>query len=146
MAAPTFKVKPNNTPTFTLILSKWFEKENVCAAILRSPCPMVQPMRSPRTAIAAHVSNKVVPVSPISFAVLGERELTLFPVGSVVMLMPEADVTVSGPTKTYIDKKTDSGVDLERIFCGFCGSPVYSRTPHTPGKICKSASPPHLSG
>lgn len=54
------------------------------------------------------------------------------------MLMPEDDVKVSGPTKTYIDKKTDSGVDLERVFCGFCGSPVYSKTPQAPGKLCKS--------
>jgi hypothetical protein len=50
------------------------------------------------------------------------------------MLVDDKDFEVTGTPKDYYDKKTDSGTPLHRYFCGDCGSPIMSVTPHVPGK------------
>lgn len=41
--------------------------------------------------------------------------------GTFIMLIDDADVTVEGQPKVYMDMKADSGKPLERWFCGECG-------------------------
>ncbi|KIV89032.1 hypothetical protein, variant 2 [Exophiala mesophila] len=41
--------------------------------------------------------------------------------GTYVLVLPEGDVTVTGPLKAYLDDKTDSGTSLHRWFCEVCG-------------------------
>jgi hypothetical protein len=66
------------------------------------------------------------------------KVLTLLPIdGTYIISVPEADVSVTGSPKAYLDKKTTSGVDMQRWFCGDCGSPVMSTTPVAPGITCK---------
>lgn len=42
-------------------------------------------------------------------------------VGTYVLVVPENDVTITGPLKAYLDNKTDSGTLLHRWFCEVCG-------------------------
>ncbi|KAH7118559.1 Mss4-like protein [Dactylonectria estremocensis] len=56
---------------------------------------------------------------------------------SVNYVVEEADISIQddrGTLKTYIDTNTDSGNAVERMFCGDCGSPVFTRSPKVPGK------------
>jgi hypothetical protein len=46
---------------------------------------------------------------------------------SIVALVPEAALTITGDPATYNDTG-DSGGIVERSFCGNCGSPIVSRT------------------
>ncbi len=41
--------------------------------------------------------------------------------GTIVIIVPDSEVTVEGTTKTYEDRKTDSGTLLHRVFCEICG-------------------------
>ena len=51
------------------------------------------------------------------------------------MVLPSDAVTVtSGNPKAYLDKGAESGMKLQRWFCGDCGSPVYSTGDAFPGK------------
>ena len=47
--------------------------------------------------------------------------------GTYIMPIPDADITVEGQPKVYVDNKTDLGKPLERWFCGECGR--YSALP-----------------
>ncbi|KZS96673.1 hypothetical protein SISNIDRAFT_282477 [Sistotremastrum niveocremeum HHB9708] len=51
---------------------------------------------------------------------------------SVVMRTPREKVTIDGKPNVYPDITTTSGVIMDRLFCGNCGSPVLSRTPLDP--------------
>jgi hypothetical protein len=51
-------------------------------------------------------------------------------------VVADDDVVVSGTPKDYLDRKTDSGTDLHRWFCGDCGRSVPEPATHssiTPG-------------
>jgi hypothetical protein len=50
------------------------------------------------------------------------------------MAVSNNELEVSGKPKVYLDKKTDSGTPLERLFCGDCGSPIMSVIPSVEGK------------
>lgn len=43
---------------------------------------------------------------------------------SVNLAMPAGSVTVTGPTKTFVDRTGASGEPFNRHFCPTCGSPV----------------------
>ncbi|CAF1474223.1 unnamed protein product [Adineta steineri] len=45
------------------------------------------------------------------------------------LYLPEKDVTIDGQPKIYEDKNTDSGIKIQRAFCGNCGSPIYGKNP-----------------
>jgi hypothetical protein len=47
------------------------------------------------------------------------------PVGTYVLMLQDSEVKVEGSIKTYVDRKTDSGVLLDRVFCENCGTSVY---------------------
>jgi hypothetical protein len=42
---------------------------------------------------------------------------------SMVLIARDADVRVEGKPSTYVDR-SDDGSQVERVFCGNCGSPV----------------------
>ncbi|KAJ5937588.1 hypothetical protein N7454_003930 [Penicillium verhagenii] len=42
---------------------------------------------------------------------------------SLVAVVPKAALTINGPTKSWAGKGS-SGMDVHRIFCGECGSPI----------------------
>lgn len=50
------------------------------------------------------------------------------------MLIPEASVTLSGPTTAY-DRAADSGNMVSRHFCPTCGSAVFSTNASMPGMM-----------
>ncbi|EPQ27382.1 uncharacterized protein PFL1_04921 [Pseudozyma flocculosa PF-1] len=56
-------------------------------------------------------------------------------VASVVSILSEDSVKLSGTIKQYEDKTTSSGKALTRSFCSECGSPVSSVSPNFPGKV-----------
>jgi hypothetical protein len=57
---------------------------------------------------------------------------------SIVLVVPESDVKITGQPKVYQDRNTDSGVAIQRAFCSNCGSPIYTASPSMPGaKIIK---------
>ncbi|KAI0152933.1 glutathione-dependent formaldehyde-activating enzyme [Xylariaceae sp. FL1272] len=43
---------------------------------------------------------------------------------SLVVVVPESKISVTGPTKTYVGTG-GSGQPVHRVFCGECGSPIY---------------------
>ncbi|CAF1420769.1 unnamed protein product [Adineta steineri] len=53
--------------------------------------------------------------------------------GSLNVILPESAVQIIGVPKTYKDSDTDSGVTIERSFCGNCGSSIYGLSPNRPG-------------
>ncbi|KAH7131018.1 Mss4-like protein [Dactylonectria macrodidyma] len=62
---------------------------------------------------------------------------------SVNYVVDEADISIQdarGTLKTYIDSNTESGNTIERMFCGDCGSPVFTKSPRFPGKGFLKAS------
>jgi hypothetical protein len=52
---------------------------------------------------------------------------------STVLLVPEGAVTVDGPVSRY-DDQADSGMAVQRIFCGNCGAPVETASEGTRGQ------------
>ena len=47
--------------------------------------------------------------------------------------VPKDAIEIKGDTlKTYEDGATESGGTVQRVFCGNCGSPIYSVTPDQP--------------
>ncbi|KAK6386955.1 uncharacterized protein PV06_07832 [Exophiala oligosperma] len=46
-------------------------------------------------------------------------------VGACILILPLADLSISGPIKSYEDKQTDTGRSVHRHFCENCGSPVF---------------------
>lgn len=50
------------------------------------------------------------------------------------MLVPEASVTLSGPTTAY-ERAADSGNVVSRHFCPTCGAAVFSTNPSMPGMM-----------
>lgn len=46
--------------------------------------------------------------------------------------VPKADFKITGEPKLYVDADTSSGAQVERYFCGNCGSPIYSALPGQP--------------
>ncbi len=53
---------------------------------------------------------------------------------SVVLIVPEADLHVTGPLATFEDRG-DSGKPVHRRFCGTCGSPVRTDVEAMPGVV-----------
>lgn len=53
---------------------------------------------------------------------------------SVIIGVPETAVTFDGQLTTYIDTG-DSGAQVQRQFCGTCGSPVFTRVDSPPGMM-----------
>ncbi|MCB1647192.1 MAG: GFA family protein [Pseudomonadales bacterium] len=49
--------------------------------------------------------------------------------------VPAAAMTIKGETTLYVDGDTDSGNQVERHFCGKCGSPIYSRIAAQPDML-----------
>ncbi len=47
----------------------------------------------------------------------------------------KAEFNMTGEPKLYVDSDTDSGNDVERYFCGNCGSPIYSALPSQPDML-----------
>ncbi|MBM84869.1 MAG: aldehyde-activating protein [Rhodospirillaceae bacterium] len=56
---------------------------------------------------------------------------------SIVMTETDCRITKGSPKK--FEEKADSGNNLERFFCGDCGSPIYSATPAFPGHMILKA-------
>jgi hypothetical protein len=50
---------------------------------------------------------------------------------SIVVAVRASSFNLTGETKIYSDRG-DSGADVERHFCGTCGSPIYTRLPAKP--------------
>ena len=48
--------------------------------------------------------------------------------------VPEAEYVQTGETKIFHDKG-DSGMSVDRYFCGTCGSPILSRAEALPGMV-----------
>ena len=48
---------------------------------------------------------------------------------STLVGVPAAEFELTGEPKLYVDGDTDSGNQVERYFCGNCGSPIYSALP-----------------
>lgn len=60
--------------------------------------------------------------------------------GTINLFVPDPNVQIEGELKVYNDGDTDSGVPVQRFFCGNCGSPIYSATTNISGvKIVKLA-------
>lgn len=55
--------------------------------------------------------------------------------GSINVFVQESNVQIKGEPNIYQDGDTDSGASIARAFCGYCGTPIYSRTPTAPGSI-----------
>ena len=53
---------------------------------------------------------------------------------SVVMIVPESDLHVTGALNTYEDRG-DSGKPVHRRFCGACGAPVKTDADAMPGIV-----------
>ena len=52
---------------------------------------------------------------------------------STIVGVSKGDFTLEGKTlKTYVDNNTDNGAPVKRMFCGDCGSPIYSVTSGQP--------------
>ncbi len=51
-----------------------------------------------------------------------------------VAAVPEGALKITGQTATYT-KPGGSGLDIERVFCPICGTPVYSRPRAMPGML-----------
>ena len=47
----------------------------------------------------------------------------------------KADLRIAGEPKRYVDADTASGNQVERYFCGACGSPIYSALPSQPDTV-----------
>lgn len=45
---------------------------------------------------------------------------------SVNLIVPAATMTLEGTPARWVDRDTESGVPLDREFCGTCGSPIRS--------------------
>jgi len=54
--------------------------------------------------------------------------------GSFFLLVDEAGLEIKGDTLKKYVTVADSGVDVNRFFCGTCGSPIASRAISFPGK------------
>jgi hypothetical protein len=55
--------------------------------------------------------------------------------GSIFVCVNESGFNIDGAAlKTFVTN-ADSGHDVQRIFCGHCGSPVISRCDILPGKV-----------
>jgi hypothetical protein len=46
--------------------------------------------------------------------------------------VPKAEFNMTGEPMLYLDSATKSGNQVERYFCGHCGSPIYSLIPSQP--------------
>lgn len=53
---------------------------------------------------------------------------------SVIVGLPESDVTIEGEVRTYADTG-DSGGAVLRQFCPECGSPLFTRVDAAPGML-----------
>lgn len=53
---------------------------------------------------------------------------------STILGVPEGQVAITGEPATYRDSG-ESGKSVERLFCGTCGSPLFSRVEVAPGML-----------
>lgn len=53
---------------------------------------------------------------------------------STIIGVPEGQVSITGEPSTYHDTG-ESGGSVERLFCGTCGSPLFSRVEAAPGML-----------
>jgi hypothetical protein len=57
---------------------------------------------------------------------------------SIVAIIPDSAVKITGQPKIYLDGNTTSGASVQRAFCSNCGCPIYTVPPSLPGcKIIK---------
>ena len=49
--------------------------------------------------------------------------------------VPKAELNMIGEPMLYLDSATKSGNQVERYFCGNCGSPIYSLIPSQPDTL-----------
>jgi hypothetical protein len=54
---------------------------------------------------------------------------------SIVVMVPESAVKMTGQPKVYQDTNTTSGKPVQRAFCGNCGSPIYTASHTAPGLL-----------
>ncbi|KAL3443094.1 Mss4-like protein [Aspergillus insuetus] len=57
-------------------------------------------------------------------------------VGSNYIIVPRTAVSVEGDLTTYVDLKCESGLPLQRKFCGACGSPVMAYSAKLGDALC----------
>jgi hypothetical protein len=57
---------------------------------------------------------------------------------SVNVVVPEANFVQTGETKVFVDSG-DSGLPVNRHFCGHCGSPIASQVGTIPGMVMVKA-------
>jgi hypothetical protein len=53
---------------------------------------------------------------------------------STILGVPEGQVAIAGEPAAYADSG-ESGKSVERLFCGTCGSPLFSRVEAAPGML-----------
>ncbi|PWY98568.1 hypothetical protein BCV70DRAFT_201889 [Testicularia cyperi] len=53
---------------------------------------------------------------------------------SLVSIVEQSQLTITGETKIYNDTTPDSGNTTQRYFCPACGSPIQTVGPSRPGK------------
>ncbi|KAL2841604.1 Mss4-like protein [Aspergillus pseudodeflectus] len=61
-------------------------------------------------------------------------------VGANYIIVPRTAVSVDGDLTTYVDRKCESGLPLERKFCGACGSPVMAYSAKLGDALCSKYS------
>jgi hypothetical protein len=98
-------------------------------------------MRSPRKFINEYKENFMTSYTgqclcgDISYEIAGAPAMA-GAAFSTLWGVPKANIQLRGQTPTvYIDGATASGSEVERHFCGRCGSPIYSIVPGQPDML-----------